>query len=75
MIPAQSTARLSMHEIEVWQMKRRRTLRRRTRRAEKSKRYGDRLHRTYAELFQDNLEALARADQPEWKPWMERTKE
>lgn len=72
MIPAQSTARLSMREIELWQMQRRRTIRRRHRRANKATRYGDNLRRSYEQLFRDNMEALARADQPEWKPWMER---
>jgi hypothetical protein len=75
MNPGQFTVRRSRAEYDVMMMKWRRTLRRRTRRAEKSKRYGDRLHRTYAELFRDNLEALARADQPAWRPWTERTKE
>jgi hypothetical protein len=75
MNPGQFTVRLTRAEADLRAMKWRRTLRRRTRRAEKSKRYGDALHRTYAELFRDNLEALARADQPAWRPWMERADE
>lgn len=72
MNPGQITARLSMREIEIWQIKRRRTMRRRARRANKATRYVVNLRRSYEQLFKDNLDALARADAPEWKPWMER---
>lgn len=75
MNPGQFTIHHTRFEYDIVMMKWRRTLRRRARRANKATRYGDNLRRSYTQLFQDNLDAPARADAPEWKPWLERTKD